>query len=135
MGQNHVINESERERRSSGGGKLLLTGGSGPDPTTSRLRPRQEEPSVKQQKPLWLRLPASLLAGAAAPVVKVPLTCTKLAARPEARYPASTGNPEHARITVVAGGGELSKNEASGDVCRRRRCQVLASRAALVGPA
>lgn len=75
---------------------------------------------MKQQKPLWLRLPASLLAGAAAPVVKVPLTCTKLAARPEARYPASTGNPEHARITVVAGGGGGVIKERS----KRRRLQT-----------
>lgn len=88
---------------------------------------------MEQQKPLWLRLPASLLAGAAAPVVKVPLTCTKLAAGPEARYPASTGNPEHARITAAGAGGRQVIKERSKR--RRRRCQVLASRAALVGPA
>lgn len=116
-----LMRERERERRSSGGGKILPTGGSGPDPTTFRLRPRQKEPLVKQQKPLWLQLPASLLAGAAAPVVKVPLTCTKLVAGPEARYPASTGNPEHARITVAGGGSyqrtkqrRLQTEEVSG---------------------
>lgn len=40
-------------------------------------------------------------AEAAGPVVKVRLICTKLPRGPEARYPAGTGNPEHAQIMVV----------------------------------